>query len=363
MNHLSQTVCNPNLKHHALNANYELICATCHECMFDAIHDLCVLGYLVDVNALVKSQYVKSRNAKSKKKQMWKPTDKVYTNVGYRWKPTGRIFTIDRNTCSLTRIISTNVVPLRKSISTTLVKQTQPSSNKSGKLKDITNVGSSSKSKTIGSKISNHSKPTQNWGSNISTAPSSSRVNFRFGNDQIAKIMGYGDYQLGNVTISRVYYVEGLEHNLFSVGQLCDSDLEVAFKKHTCYVRNLDGADLLFGLRDTNLYTISLDDMLKSSLICLLSKASKTKSWLWHRRLSHLNFDTLNQLAKKSKKSSHKPKADDTNQEKLYLLHMDLCGPMRVESINGKKYILVIIDDYSRFCDQKMKLLRSSANA
>ncbi|GKE25645.1 retrovirus-related pol polyprotein from transposon TNT 1-94, partial [Tanacetum coccineum] len=81
--------------------------------------------------------------------------------------------------------------------------------------------------------------------------------------------------------------------------------------------------------RDTNLYTISLDDMLKSSPICLLSKASKTKSWLWHRRLSHLNFG-------KSKKTFHQPKAEDTNQEKLYLLHMDLCGPMRVASINGK---------------------------
>ncbi|GKB87708.1 retrovirus-related pol polyprotein from transposon TNT 1-94 [Tanacetum coccineum] len=123
--------------------------------------------------------------------------------------------------------------------------------------------------------------------------------------------------------------------------------------------------------RDTNLYTISVDDMLKTSPICLLSKASKTKSWLWHRWLSHLNFGTLNKLAKdglvrgipklkfqkdhlcsscalgKSKKSSHQPKAEDTNQEKLYRLHMDLCGPMRVESINGKKYILVIVDDYS----------------
>ncbi|GJR85806.1 retrovirus-related pol polyprotein from transposon TNT 1-94 [Tanacetum coccineum] len=108
--------------------------------------------------------------------------------------------------------------------------------------------------------------------------------------------MGYGDYQLGNVTISRVYYVEGLGHNLFSMGQFCDSDLEVAFRKHTCYVRNLVGADLLSGSRYTNLYTISLDYMLKSSPICLLSKASKTKSWLWHRRLSHLNFSTLNQL-------------------------------------------------------------------
>ncbi|GJV13573.1 hypothetical protein Tco_1355114 [Tanacetum coccineum] len=152
----------------------------------------------------------------------------------------------------------------------------------------------------------------------------------RFGNDHIARIMGYGDYQLGNVTISRVYYVEGLGHNLFSVGQFCDGDLEVAFRKNTCFIRNLEGVDLLSGSRDTNLYTISLDDMLKTSLICLLSKASKTKSWLWHRRLSHLNFG-------KSKKSSHQPKAEDTNQEKLYLLHMDLCGPMRVASINGKR--------------------------
>ncbi|GJW89399.1 retrovirus-related pol polyprotein from transposon TNT 1-94 [Tanacetum coccineum] len=139
----------------------------------------------------------------------------------------------------------------------------------------------------------------------------------RFENDHIARIIGYGDYRLGNVTISRVYYVEGLGHNLFSVGS-----------------------------RDTNLYTISLDDMLKTSPICLLSKASKTKSWLWHRRLSHLNFACA---LGKSKKSSHQPKAEDTNQEKLYLLHMDLCGPMRVASINRKRYILVIVDDYSRF--------------
>ncbi|GJW26305.1 retrovirus-related pol polyprotein from transposon TNT 1-94 [Tanacetum coccineum] len=116
--------------------------------------------------------------------------------------------------------------------------------------------------------------------------------------------------------------------------------------ENTCFIRNLEGVDLLSGSRDTNLYTISLNDMLKSSPICLLSKASKTKSWLWHRRLSHLNFACA---LGKSKKTSHQPKAEDTNQEKLYLLHMDLCGPMRVASINGKRYILVIVDDYSRF--------------
>nr|GEX84202.1 reverse transcriptase domain-containing protein [Tanacetum cinerariifolium] len=207
----------------------------------------------------------------------------------------------------------------------------------------------------------------------------------RFGNDHIARIMRYGDYQLGNVTISRVCYVEGLGHNLFSVGQFCDADLEVAFQKNTCFIRNLEGVDLIFGSRYINLYTVSLDDMLKTSLICLLSKASKTKSWLWHRQLSYLNFGTLNKLVKdglargilrlkfqkdhlcstcaleKSKKPSHPPKAEDTNQEKLYLLHMDLCGPMRVTSINGKIYILVIVDDYSRF--SWVRFLRSKDEA
>ncbi|GKB77209.1 retrovirus-related pol polyprotein from transposon TNT 1-94, partial [Tanacetum coccineum] len=115
----------------------------------------------------------------------------------------------------------------------------------------------------------------------------------KFGNDQVAKIIGYGDYQIKNVTISRVYYVEGLGHNLFSVGQLCDSNLEVAFRQHTCFICNLEGVDLLTGSRWDNLYTLSLGNMMASSPICLLSKASKTKSWLWHHRLSHLNLVLL----------------------------------------------------------------------
>ncbi|GKB95729.1 retrovirus-related pol polyprotein from transposon TNT 1-94 [Tanacetum coccineum] len=81
--------------------------------------------------------------------------------------------------------------------------------------------------------------------------------------------------KIGNVTISRVYYVEGLGHNLFSVGQFCDSNLEVAFRQHTCFIRNLEGVDLLTGSRGNNLYTLSLRDMMSSSPICLLSKASK----------------------------------------------------------------------------------------
>nr|GFA28873.1 retrovirus-related Pol polyprotein from transposon TNT 1-94 [Tanacetum cinerariifolium] len=163
--------------------------------------------------------------------------------------------------------------------------------------------------------------------------------------------------------------------------QFCNSDLEVAFRKHYCYVRDTDGVELIKGSRGSNLYTISIEDMMKSSPICLLSKASKNQSWLWHRRLNHLKFGTINDLARKdlvrglprlkfekdhlcsacqlrkSKKHTHKPETENTNVEVLSTLHMDLCGPMQVQTINGKKYILVIIDDYSRFT--WVKFLRS----
>nr|GEV27976.1 retrotransposon protein, putative, unclassified [Tanacetum cinerariifolium] len=120
----------------------------------------------------------------------------------------------------------------------------------------------------------------------------------KFENDHVANIMGYGDYKIGNVMISRVYFVEGLGHNLFSVGQFCDSNLEVSFHQHTCFILNLDGVDLLIGSRGNNLYTLSLKDMMASSPICLLSNALKSKSWLWHRHLSHLNFGAINHLAR-----------------------------------------------------------------
>ncbi|GJX58604.1 retrovirus-related pol polyprotein from transposon TNT 1-94 [Tanacetum coccineum] len=120
----------------------------------------------------------------------------------------------------------------------------------------------------------------------------------RFSNDHFAAIMGYGDLQIGNILISRIYYIEGLGHNLFFGGQFYDSYPEVTLRKHTCFVRNLEGVDLFSGSRGSNLYTILMADMIKSSLICLLSKASKTKSLIWHHRLSHLNFGTINQLAK-----------------------------------------------------------------
>nr|GEU77084.1 retrovirus-related Pol polyprotein from transposon TNT 1-94 [Tanacetum cinerariifolium] len=194
-----------------------------------------------------------------------------------------------------------------------------------------------------------------------------------FGNDHFTTITGYEDYVQGNLTICHVYYVEGLRHNLFSVRQFCDGNLEVAFRSNACYVWNLEGDDLLTSSRDSNLYTICISDMAASSPVCLMSRATSTKFWLWHRRLSHLNFGTINQLTSKdlvdgllkfkynkdhlclaceqgkSKKASLPSKLVPSIESKLELLHMDLYRPMRVASINGKKYILVIVDDYSRF--------------
>nr|GFB44506.1 retrovirus-related Pol polyprotein from transposon TNT 1-94 [Tanacetum cinerariifolium] len=100
----------------------------------------------------------------------------------------------------------------------------------------------------------------------------------RFRNDHVAAILGFGDLQWGNILITRVYFIEGLGHNLFLVGQFCDSDLEVAFRRNACFVRNLEGVDLLKGDRSTNLYTINLHEM---------SLHRQSVSWLVHLPLSH----------------------------------------------------------------------------
>nr|GEV85974.1 retrovirus-related Pol polyprotein from transposon TNT 1-94 [Tanacetum cinerariifolium] len=136
--------------------------------------------------------------------------------------------------------------------------------------------------------------------------------------------------------------------------------------RNTCFIRDLDGVDFLKGNHSTNLYTINLFDMASASPICLMARATPTKSWLWHQRLSHLNFDTINDLDKndlvsglskfkyakehlcpsyeqvKSKRASHPPNPVLNSKQRLHLLHMDLCGPMRVASINGKRYVLKI---------------------
>nr|GEU66059.1 retrovirus-related Pol polyprotein from transposon TNT 1-94 [Tanacetum cinerariifolium] len=174
----------------------------------------------------------------------------------------------------------------------------------------------------------------------------------RFENDHVAAILGFGDLQWGNILITRVYFVEGLGHNLFSVRQFGDSDLEVAFRRNACFLRNLEGVDLLKRDRSTNLYTINLHEMASTSPICLMARASSTKNDLvsclpkfkYHKE--HL-CPSCEQG--KSKRASHPPKPVLNSRQWLHLLHMDLCGPMRIASINGKRYVLVIVDDYSRY--------------
>nr|GEW13872.1 hypothetical protein [Tanacetum cinerariifolium] len=159
----------------------------------------------------------------------------------------------------------------------------------------------------------------------------------KFGNDQIAHILGYGDLEVNG------------------------------------YIHDLKGNDLLTGSYGKNLYSITLQDSNSPNLICLMAKATSSQAWLWHRRLSHLNFDTNNLLSKndivvglpklkfindhlcsscelrKAKRKSFHTKITPSSKRRLQLLYMDLCGPMRVASINGKIYVLVIVDDYSRY--------------
>ncbi|GJT56194.1 hypothetical protein Tco_0991248 [Tanacetum coccineum] len=219
-----------NVQHSKLNENSELKCVKCNGCMLFDNHDLCVLDFINNVNAHVKSKSVK----KSLKKKIWKPTEKVFTNIGYIWRPTGRTFTILGNACPLTRITITTEVPCR--IPSVLDNETP---------KPVVTLVYSRKSKTNGHV--SKSKHMTGDRSQLTNFVNKFLGTIKFRNDHVAKILGYGDYQIGNVTISRVYYVEGLGHNLFFVGQFCDSNLKVAFRQHTCFIRNLEGVDLLTG--------------------------------------------------------------------------------------------------------------------
>nr|GEW00744.1 hypothetical protein [Tanacetum cinerariifolium] len=154
-------------------------------------------------------------------------------------------------------------------------------------------------------------------------------------NNNFAVIAGYGDVVIGSMTIKKDYYVEDLGHNLCSVGQLCDKGLEVAFRKSTYFVRNEDGVDLLTGDRSSNLYTIALNEIASNSLNCLPKMKFKK---------NHL-CSACEQ--KKIHRKYHKSKTAFASNKPRYLLHVDLCGPMRIESINEKRYVLVVVDDYS----------------
>ncbi|GJX51990.1 integrase, catalytic region, zinc finger, CCHC-type containing protein [Tanacetum coccineum] len=248
--------------------------------MFDARHELCFLEFVSNMNASSKSKSVK----KTKKKEEWKPTRKVFTKIGYNWRPIGRTFTLVENACPLTRITTTNKVPLREPIPLEVVAQESIVTKVYTRRPKVVQI-------VLWYLDSGCSKHMTEDRSQLTNFVHKFLDTVKFSNNQIAKIMGYGDYQIGNIKISRVCYVEGLGHNLFSNGQLCDSDLEVAFRKHMCFVRNLEGVDLLSGSQETNLYAL----------------------------------------------------------------------PMQVASTNGKKYILVIMDDYSRFTWMKFLATKDEA--
>ncbi|GJV75487.1 retrovirus-related pol polyprotein from transposon TNT 1-94 [Tanacetum coccineum] len=230
VNSVFEPISNALVKHSVRNAKFESMSAMCNKCLFDATHDMCLIDHVNDVN-----------------------------------KPTCRIFTIIGNRCPLSRITSNKKGPPRETTIAPVVTPTLGILVYSRTLKATRSVGSSSKVKIVDSNTPNTTKPNQSWGSNVLDVLSSSLIDC-----SLSKLFGgYGDYKMGNVTISRVYYVEGLGHNLFSVGQFCDSDLKVAF---AC-----------------------------TPALYVTLKASKTKSWLWHRRLSHLNFDYINSLAKQGR--------------------------------------------------------------
>ncbi|GJZ69948.1 retrovirus-related pol polyprotein from transposon TNT 1-94 [Tanacetum coccineum] len=224
-------------KHSKLNANFKLLYVKCNGCMRSNNHDFCVLDFINDVNTRDKSKSIK----KTSKRKVWKPTGKVFTNIRYTWRPTSRTFTIIGNACPLTRITTTAEVPLRK-----------PTALESDTPKPVVTLVYSRKP-----------RKSKTNGSIVSDVPSSSLDECRS-----SKLLSDWD----------CYNLKGLGHNLFSVRQFYDSNLKVAFRQHTCFIRNLEGVDLLIRSRGNNLYTLSLGDIMVSSPICLLSKASKTKS-------------------------------------------------------------------------------------
>ncbi|GJY88761.1 retrovirus-related pol polyprotein from transposon TNT 1-94 [Tanacetum coccineum] len=211
-----------------INSNSESVCKTCNKCLNSASHEMCVVNILNSVNAtptvkivlnkgkpIWKPKSKLSDNSLNKTKQVWKATGKLFANVGYQWRPTGKKFTSGKLNCGY---------------------QWRPTGKKFalGVLCPLTKLSVQCCSKHM---TGNRSKLKNFVEKFIGSV--------RFGNDHFGAIMGYGDYVIGDSVISRVYYVEGLGHNLFSVGQFCDSDLEVAFRKHSCFVRDINGADLL----------------------------------------------------------------------------------------------------------------------
>ncbi|GJT20634.1 retrovirus-related pol polyprotein from transposon TNT 1-94 [Tanacetum coccineum] len=307
----SVTACNDSLNSRSSNAN--AVCATCGKCVFNLNHDACVSKFLNDVNARktkkpkVLAYLVIGNPKRQREKSVQTPLKKTVASESTTTSSKSYYRMLYQKTSKAWKWWIAQQCPS----SYTWVPKTQKKWVPRTQKKWVP-------------------KTQKQWIVQlILFIVDSGCTKHMTGN--VSLLCNFVDKYLGNITIKRVYYVEGLNHNLFSVGQFCDADLEVAFRKSTCFVRDLQGNDLLTGNRGSDLYTISLQDTTSSTPICLMAKASPT------------------QACEKAKRSSFKSKTVPSSKGRLNLLHMDLCGPMRVASINGKKYILVIVDDYSRY--------------
>ncbi|GKB42564.1 retrovirus-related pol polyprotein from transposon TNT 1-94, partial [Tanacetum coccineum] len=200
-NHVKDPICDANDKHTMLNANSELIYVKCKQCMFDTNHDVCFLDFVNDVNVRSKSKSAKQ----SKQYNIWKPTGKVFTKIGYNWKPTGKLFTLVGNSCPLTRITSTKVVPLKGTTPHSIETQKPELKVYSKKPKQVKSVGLCKKSKIIESRIAINSEPNHLWESNATDVPSSSSLV----NDRLSRL-----FFAEKCYYLKVYYVEGLKHNV-----------------------------------------------------------------------------------------------------------------------------------------------------
>nr|GFA25733.1 integrase, catalytic region, zinc finger, CCHC-type, peptidase aspartic, catalytic [Tanacetum cinerariifolium] len=242
-NKMSVTACNDSLN--AKTVNVKSVFSMCAKCVMIEKHDLCVPKSVAKpLRKTVASESIKKpRNNVRKLHERFGKTYKwtyiTFTPSGYMWKPKSTKENVNPNV----------IMPLANASRTAnlieivlFIIDSGCSKHMTGNLKLLINFVE----KFLGT--------------------------VKFGNDQIAPIFGYGDLVQGTVTIKRVYYVEGLNHNLFSVGQFCDADLEVAFRKSMCFIRDLKGNDLLTGSRGTDLYSITLQSTSSPNPICLMAK-------------------------------------------------------------------------------------------
>ncbi|GKE66641.1 retrovirus-related pol polyprotein from transposon TNT 1-94, partial [Tanacetum coccineum] len=335
-NKTSVTTCNDSLNAKISNVNF--VCVTCGKCVLNDNHDMCVLHYINGVNSRIKIPMVVPISTRKPKLTMNQP---VATSLK-------RTVALESSNQKPRSKIRKQYEHISKTCKCWYFKITPPEYKWKPKTSTVNVKPNVSMPLGIKSRPTTISEPTTLRKSTISNTPSKYH------------------YQKG-------LFVEELNHNLFSVGQFCDADLEVSFRKSTCYICDLKGNDLLTGSRGTYLYSITLQDTSTPNPICLMAKATSSQAWLWHRHLSHLNFDSINLLSKndimiglpklkfvkdhlcsscelgKAKRKSFHIKTTPSSKRWLQLLYMDLCGPIRVESINGKKYVLVIVDDYSRY--------------